>query len=908
MSEIKIFSKDGLAYLWSKIKNRFMKRPRNESYAKQGNFLKYVDSDTTEWAEFPALLNYKGVIATYDELTKVENPSKGDVYTVTDQSNSEYFYNGTTWEFMGKVLDGNYVKISGDTMTGALKVNKGNGYYTKINDNAIELYHEDGTTKALEAKRNKFELKSSDGTTLLKVEDDQDQSSVRIGYGANSNSIILGEQNSITQGADFDYQLIVGADNTIGDKANLILLGHGNHITKDIHGEDAALLVGGNDKTITNCQNSIIWGDSRPKKEIDCSIIVGSYIDATSLHESAIFGDEQIIVGADTEYGTTGLLVSGSYNELNLQTSNFLIDGFDYNAEIGEYQTGSNAVIAGIQNVLTGDKAFVHGSCTKAYGENSHAEGYETATYGTDSHTEGSYTRAFGKKSHAEGWNTKAYGHGSHAEGSQTTAGYVISLYDTTKNLQSLTELGQLQYQVTQPSAIDISGSIWVVAENGKTFSTSEWVDKGNNIYTFRIQKYNQDPDFSGLDIQNTKYSWTQVDPEYAHYGDYSHTEGLKTTTTAEYAHAEGVETSAEEKGAHAEGYKTAASHEYAHSEGIETEAVDRGSHAEGYKTVADGQFCHAEGSGQDLTIEARLYPSGHACGDGGNVWTRYSKSGYKSLLAVPVEYSSYITPGVSLYYSKEGEYYQITAVYDSSYQSRIESHDYGWVDLDGSSKKVEFISCDVKDPADADPQVYGYIVTFTISNGYVSGTASHGEGIGYTIDGAYSHAEGAHNTVNGMASHAEGCNNTNDGDYALVAGIDNKSYGLGAFTAGAHNLNKGISSIAIGSNLAVVNDSCVVMGVYNKSSVNENTTFVVGNGCPGEDANYPHNAIVVETETDDTWITTGSIWIGGRRDSNNQLVGVEINGGGGDIKLTAGSTSIVLDSTKLKKLITLLA
>lgn len=904
MSEIKIFSKDGLTYLWSKIKSRFMKRPRNERYAKQGNFLKYVDSDTTEWAEFPAMLNYKGVIATYDELTKVENPSKGDVYTVTDQSNSEYFYNGTTWEFMGKVLDGNYVKISGDTMTGALKVKKGNGYYTKINDNAIELYHEDGTTKALEAKRNKFELKSSDGTTLLKVEDDQDQSSVRIGYGANSNSIILGEENSITQGADYDYQLIVGADNTIGTQANLILLGHKN----TVHGEqykNAALLVGGNEHNIINCQNSIIWGDeSNTNGEINCSIIAGVYIRAAHLSDSAIFGNEQNIVGADTDGGTVGLLVSGSYNELNLKTVNFLTGGFDYNAENDDYQTGNNSVIAGANTILTGKKAFVHGSYTKAYGENSHAEGYETATYGTNSHTEGSYTRAFGKKSHAEGWDTKAYGHGSHAEGSQTTAGYVTSLYDTANNLQSLTKIAELQYQVTQPSAIDISGNIWVVAENGKTFDTQDWVDKGNNIYTFRIWKYNQDPDFSGLDIQNTKYSWTKVGPEAAHYGDYSHTEGLKTTTTAEYAHAEGVETSAEEKGTHAEGYKTAASHEYAHSEGIETKAVDRGSHAEGYKTVADGQFCHAEGSGQDLTIEAQLFPHGHACGEDGRQ-THYSKNGYNSLLAVPVEYSSYITPGIALYYSKEEEYYPITAVYEQ-YWSRVDSHDYGWIDSGG--KKVEFISCTVSGAVDADPEGDGYTVTLTISNGYVSGSASHGEGIGYTIDGAYSHAEGAHNTVNGMASHAEGCNNTNDGDYALVAGIDNKSYGLGAFTAGAHNLNKGTSSIAIGSNLEILDDSCVVMGVYNSSSVNENTTFVVGNGCPGEDANYPHNAIVVETETDDIWITTGSIWIGGRRDSNNQLVGVEINGEGGGIKLTAGGTSIVLDSTKLQKLITLLA
>ena len=78
--------------------------------------------------------------------------------------------------------------------------------------------------------------------------------------------------------------------------------------------------------------------------------------------------------------------------------------------------------------------------------------------------------------------------------------------------------------------------------------------------------------------------------------GDYSFTEGSRTSASGGMSHAEGYGSSASGLRAHAEGYSTTASSGNAHAEGALTTASGASSHAEGQETVASGMFAHAEG------------------------------------------------------------------------------------------------------------------------------------------------------------------------------------------------------------------------------------------------------------------------------------------------------------------------
>lgn len=120
----KLFDKDAAKRFWNNIKKLFVRKPQNEGAA--GKYLKYVSEDSTEWADFPAFLNYKGVKDTYEDLPKSGNV-KGDVYTVKD-SNAEYFWDqDETWNYIGRLVDMNgYVPLEGDsTITGYIKIDGG---------------------------------------------------------------------------------------------------------------------------------------------------------------------------------------------------------------------------------------------------------------------------------------------------------------------------------------------------------------------------------------------------------------------------------------------------------------------------------------------------------------------------------------------------------------------------------------------------------------------------------------------------------------------------------------------------------------------------------------------------------------------------------------------------------------
>ena len=133
----KLFDKEAAKRFWNNIKKLFVRKPQNEGAA--GKYLKYVSEDATEWADFPAFLTYKGTKPDQASLKNIEDPVKGDVYTVLD-SNAEFFYNGANWEYIGDVIGGSvsgeYVKKTGDVMTGVLTTDYG---FTDSKENTFTL-------------------------------------------------------------------------------------------------------------------------------------------------------------------------------------------------------------------------------------------------------------------------------------------------------------------------------------------------------------------------------------------------------------------------------------------------------------------------------------------------------------------------------------------------------------------------------------------------------------------------------------------------------------------------------------------------------------------------------------------------------------------------------------------------
>ena len=897
MSEIKIFSKDGLAYLWSKIKNRFMKRPRNESYAKQGNFLKYVDSDTTEWAEFPALLNYKGVIATYDELTKVENPSKGDVYTVTDQSNSEYFYNGTTWEFMGKVLDGNYVKISGDTMTGALKVKKsGVSYNTSVDSGNITITNKNGS-KAIVAKYDSTTITDDDGTIMLKAK--YNDHTINIG-SSKPNSIILGEngqsawgtasgqnvlcigdQNSLATNARDAY--ILGANNTIGSEVvnYTLTIGKQNQIGNDAK---QTLIIGEANSNIGTIQNSIIAGRGNEiQSPIQDGLIVGINNQLQNTYNS----------------GARPLFLFGERNYIYTPASSeFTYNAYSSLEDCQSFPYGYCAAALGQNNVSLGSNAFSAGHENRAFGDNSLAVGENNKTFGAHSIAMGQSTLALKRGSIALGKETKALSPYSIAIGKGPIAGYEGgNLFDSYNSFGIQVKGSQyttLDGTTVKDLLVRSDGVIYMLnpasygtstfylitndtLDTGYKYSTCDKPDFDNSTGGMAAIGYCEE---NGTIVSSCNGS---VATGYA-IGSGSITASSEGTFTHGYATSDG-EILANNAGATAigratggglisstewgtlaygsvlDGGKICSTFEGSLAGG---EAVGEayivasgaGALAHGYvedkgSIIAAGRGSHAEGKCEGGTVEATFlcgpgcYNTGDNCKAYNQEWGTYNQD---DILFVDRSISHLIKSGTTVTWGNKT--FTITEVRSRGYKVN-ESHYYSNVWADNNTKEAIYCGTSAYYPYF---QEKGLVtVQVTLPQGGVIGDFSHGEGLNYTIDESaeYSHAEGINNQVYGRGSHVEGGGNTCTGDYSQVAGMDNDSYGLGSITLGAHNYSTGIGSVTAGAMLTNNLNYCTVTGKCNQALASDSSAvFVVGNGDETEKG-HGHNAIIVN-QTDE--------------------------------------------------------
>lgn len=394
----KLFDKEAAKRFWNNIKKLFVRKPQNEGAA--GKYLKYVSEDATEWADFPAFLTYKGTTPTETTLRKIQ-ATKGDVYTVVE-TKAEWFYDGTDWEYIGDLVGGEFVKKTGDTMTGALTMkfinDKGVENRINIQGNSIDVYHDGNTNPAAKIKRDQFTLADSNGNIVFKAKMTGSKS-IQIGVNASENSIALGTNSS----TDFDSSLAVG----VNVKAN---------------GEQSFAF--GVDNTTGSSQSGVMGSGNTNDGN---NSLVGGSQNTSDAESSLVFGQNNTVKWSEYN-GAKKVIVGGGSNQIRkLTAADVTYDGTEW-AETDPftgdyvYPGGENSFVCGYNNTVCGQNAFATGTQNRAFGRNSHVEGYNTTAYSADGHAEGDSTIAVGKNTHAEGDSSIAYDEGSHAEGRDTQA------------------------------------------------------------------------------------------------------------------------------------------------------------------------------------------------------------------------------------------------------------------------------------------------------------------------------------------------------------------------------------------------------------------------------------------------------------------------------------------------------
>ena len=126
-----------------------------------------------------------------------------------------------------------------------------------------------------------------------------------------------------------------------------------------------------------------------------------------------------------------------------------------------------------------------------------------------------------------------------------------------------------------------------LIGDHSISISKTKFTHKiGNKYIDFKMDKTN--PVGEGTFSLNRK--------EGSSIGEYSFSEGHKTTASGVGSHAEGEFTTASGHYSHAEGFITTASGDISHAEGQQTIASGDGSHAEGLGTIAASEDQHVQG------------------------------------------------------------------------------------------------------------------------------------------------------------------------------------------------------------------------------------------------------------------------------------------------------------------------
>ena len=253
-------------------------------------------------------------------------------------------------------------------------------------------------------------------------------------------------------------------------------------------------------------------------------------------------------------------------------------------------------------NMTTANSSCSHteGNITYASGNSSHAEGNFTSAYGNYSHAEGSHTYGAAAYAHSEGYQTYANAGCSHAEGQGTSAMGWPTHAEGQETIATMHCSHAEGYQTTA------DGDYGSHAEGYKTcaYGNSSHVE-GN--FTKATGNYSHAEGYSSHAKGNNSHAEGNSTTSYgvgshaegmstSAYGTYSHAEGSYTCAKGSDSHAEGSYTYANGSNSHAEGQHTIAE-DYSHAEGLRTTSFGSyGSHSEGWYTYASGDSAHAGG------------------------------------------------------------------------------------------------------------------------------------------------------------------------------------------------------------------------------------------------------------------------------------------------------------------------
>lgn len=250
------------------------------------------------------------------------------------------------------------------------------------------------------------------------------------------------------------------------------------------------------------------------------------------------------------------------------------------------------------------------------------------------------------------------------------------------------------------------------------------------------------------------------------------------------------------------------------------------------------------------------------------------------------------------------GKEYRCYTLNRESYNAGSFSHNYS------ESKKWDILRCEVFNGASTTlsdvPEDTLLNITIEIPRGEIEGTGCHGEGYNNTIyaEAEYSHAEGVANVITGSGTHVEGSSNIGSGDYSFTTGLSNHTVGIGGITLGTDNYNAGTCGITIGHTLYTNSAQSIILGQFNvPNAYNDEAVLIVGNGygkTPHGYENYQHDALVIKKGSSSDIIIGDSIVF----TSGSTILTLGNTGA----SLRIGSTTLTLNETKLKKLITLLS
>jgi hypothetical protein len=507
-----------------------------------------TNSNSSRWESVYTSFNSNSGKYDSNWTTVNTNSGKWDSNWTTVNSNSAAWSN---WQSVSGnyALGSQYVKLSGDNMTGVL-TNSAGISAVSLSARFIDLIH----------------IPANDGANPV----------LRIGEFTPGSTTLSG-----FSGMFMSYNEV---SNTFGISAQFAPAGGIAAVSIDRNGRVG---IGTDNPTATLSINGTISGNNLTTS-FGAGSATGTY--SFAVGNSKAFGDyshaegvSNIALGQSSHAEGWGNTASGNY---------------------GAHAEGYN-------NVASNFASHAEGNSNISSSNASHAEGSSNIASGAYSHAEGNNTRAFGYGTHTEGYGTVASGNWSHAENDNNTAGGDGSHVEGTGNVTA-TRIPFLSYDPsTRTFTFDpIYNGQLVNYYSGSTISffAQGYSTTYRNVAIVESHAYGSPTIVITTDPIGEYCNYGEVyqlyTGQYAHAeggnntasGDFSHAEGQNNTASGYYSHAEGVGNTASLPGSHAEGGYNIASGYYSHAEGLGTNASGYYSHAEGSNTRARGNSSHAAG------------------------------------------------------------------------------------------------------------------------------------------------------------------------------------------------------------------------------------------------------------------------------------------------------------------------